>query len=55
MLKNLNLLLKRAGASSIDPKNKEEVISALSCYCKMLIKQTTTKVRNFLYNGGNFV
>ena len=36
MLKNVNNLLQRAGDSSVNIRNRDEVIAAISCYGKLL-------------------
>ena len=36
MLKNVNILLKRAGDTSVNSRNRNEVIAAISCYGKLL-------------------
>ena len=36
MLKNVNILLKRAGDTSVNSRNRNEVMAAISCYGKLI-------------------
>ena len=43
MLKNVNILLKRAGDTSVNIRNRNEVIAAISCYGKLLKNNSQKK------------
>ena len=49
MLKNVNILLKRAGDTSVNIRNRDEVIAAISCYGKLLTSNSQKNVRLLLY------
>ncbi len=49
MLKNVNILLKRAGDTSVNSRNRDEVIAAISCYGKLLTSNSQKNVRIILY------
>ena len=49
MLKNVNILLKRAGDTSVNIRNRDEVIAAISCYGKLLTTKKKKNVRLLLY------
>ena len=49
MLKNVNILLKRAGDTSVNSRNRDEVIAAISCYGKLLTSKSQKNVSIFLY------
>ena len=44
MLKNVNILLKRAGDTSVNIRNRDEVIAAISCYGKLLTSNSQKNV-----------
>lgn len=44
MLKNVNNLLQRAGDTSVNSKNRDEVIAAISCYGKLLTSKSQKNV-----------
>lgn len=44
MLKNVNILLKRAGDTSVNSRNRDEVIAAISCYGKLLTSNSQKNV-----------
>ncbi len=48
MLKNVNILLKRAGDTSVNIRNRDEVIAAISCYGKLLTSNSQKNVRLLL-------
>lgn len=45
MLKNVNSLLKKAGDTSVNSRNRDEVITAISCYGKLLTSKAQKNVR----------
>ena len=49
MLKNVNILLKRAGDTSVNSRNRDEVIAAISCYGKLLTSKSQKNVSLFFY------
>ena len=49
MLKNVNILLKRAGDTSVNSRNRDEVIAAISCYGKLLTSKSQKNVSILLY------
>ena len=49
MLKNVNLLLKRAGEIGIYSRNRDEVLLALSCYGKLFTSSPQKNVKLNLY------
>ena len=49
MLKNVNILLKRAGDTSVNSRNRDEVNAAISCYGKLLTSNSQKNVRIILY------
>ena len=51
MLKNVNILLKRAGDTSVNIRNRNEVIAAISCYGKLLKNNSQKNVsKKNIYN-----
>ena len=48
MLKNVNILLKRAGDTSVNSRNRNEVIAAISCYGKLLKNNSQKNVSEIL-------
>ncbi len=48
MLKNVNILLKRVGDTSVNIRNRDEVIAAISCYGKLLTSNSQKNVRILL-------
>ena len=53
MLKNVNILLKRAGDTSVNSRNRNEVIAAISCYGKLLktnSQKNVSKKFYYIYN-----
>ena len=44
MLKNVEALLKSVGEIKLNKKNKDEVLLAISCYGKLLIKSSKKNV-----------
>ena len=53
MLKNVNILLKRAGDTSVNIRNRNEVIAAISCYGKLLKNNSQKNVSKFFNNNYN--
>ena len=53
MLKNVNILLKRAGDTSVNIRNRNEVIAAISCYGKLLKNNSQKNVSKFFNNKYN--
>ena len=53
MLKNVNILLKRAGDTSVNIRNRNEVIAAISCYGKLLKNNSQKNVSKF-FNNNNY-
>ena len=51
MLKNVNILLKRAGDTSVNSRNRNEVIAAISCYGKLLKNNSQKNVSKFFNNN----
>ena len=49
MLKNVNILLKRAGDTSVNSRNRDEVIAAISCYGKLLTSKSQKNVSILFY------
>ena len=56
MLKNVNILLKRAGDTSVNSRNRNEVMAAISCYGKLLknnsqknVSENINNIYNLLY------
>lgn len=49
MLKNVNILLKRVGDTSVNIRNRDEVITAISCYGKLLTSNSQKNVRILLF------
>ena len=49
MLKNVNILLKRAGDTSVNIRNRDEVIAAISCYGKLLTSNSQKNVSLKIY------
>ena len=49
MLKNVNILLKRVGDTSVNIRNRDEVIAAISCYGKLLTSNSQKIVRILLF------
>jgi hypothetical protein len=49
MLKNVNILLKRVGDTSVNIRNRDEVIAAISCYGKLLTSNSQKNVRILLF------
>ena len=49
MLKNVNILLKKAGDTSVNSRNRDEVITAISCYGKLITSNSQKNVRFLLY------
>ena len=47
MLKNVNILLKRAGDTSVNSRNSNEVIAAISCYGKLLKTNSQKNVSKY--------
>ena len=45
MLKKVNILLKKAGDTSVNIRNRDEVIAAISCYGKLLKNNSQKNVR----------
>ena len=51
MLKKVNILLKRAGDTSVNIRNRNEVIAAISCYGKLLKNNSQKNVsKKNIYN-----
>jgi len=50
MLKNVNILLKRAGDTSVNSRNRNEVMAAISCYGKLLKNNSQKNVSENIYN-----
>ena len=57
MLKNVNILLKRAGDTSVNSRNRNEVIAAISCYGKLLKtnSQKNVIIIDILKEGNRYV
>ena len=51
MLKNVNILLKRAGDTSVNIRNRNEVIAAISCDGKLLKNNSQKNVSKFFNNN----
>jgi hypothetical protein len=49
MFKNVNILLKRVGDTSVNIRNRDEVITAISCYGKLLTSNSQKNVRILLF------
>ncbi len=49
MLKNVNILLKKAGDTSVNSRNRDEVITAISCYGKLITSNSQKNVSILLY------
>ena len=49
MLKNVNILLKRVGDTSVNIRNRDEVIAAISCYGKLITSNSQKNVRILLF------
>ena len=49
MFKNINILLKRVGDTSVNIRNRDEVITAISCYGKLLTSNSQKNVRILLF------
>lgn len=49
MFKNVNILLKRVGDTSVNIRNRDEVIAAISCYGKLLTSNSQKNVRILLF------
>ena len=49
MLKNVNILLKRVGDTSVNIRNRDEVIAAISCYGNLLTSNSQKNVRILLF------
>jgi hypothetical protein len=49
MLKNVNILLKRVGDTSVNIRNRDEVIAAISFYGKLLTSNSQKNVRILLF------
>ena len=49
MLKNVNILLKRAGDTSVNSRNRDEVIAAIICYGKLLTSKSQKNVSTILF------
>lgn len=49
MFKNINILLKRVGDTSVNIRNRDEVIAAISCYGKLLTSNSQKNVRILLF------
>ena len=49
MLKNVNILLKRAGDTSVNIRNRDEVIAAISCYGKLLKTNSQKNVSKYIF------
>ena len=45
MLKKVNILLKKAGDTSVNIRNRDEVIASISCYGKLLKNNSQKNVR----------
>ena len=50
MLKNVNNLLQRAGDTSVNSKNRDEVIAAISCYGKLLTSKSQKNVSKIFFD-----
>ena len=48
MLKNVNILLKKAGDTSVNSRNRDEVITAISCYGKLITSNPQKNVSFFI-------
>ena len=53
MLKKVNILLKRAGDTSVNIRNRNEEIAAISCYGKLLKNNSQKNVSKFFNNKYN--
>jgi hypothetical protein len=49
MLKNVNILLKKAGDTSVNSRNRDEVITAISCYGKLITSNSQKNVSFLFY------
>jgi hypothetical protein len=47
MLKKVNILLKRAGDTSVNSRNRDEVITAITCYGKLITSNSQKNVSLF--------
>ena len=49
MLKTVNIILKKAGDTSVNSRNRDEVITAISCYGKLFTSKSQKNVSELLY------